>query len=958
LDLKHYLVISALLGRSLILTASVHAESNQSKLSSHALAAQSAGLAGPTIAIATPEPEQPYSVGEKATVTWFYTGISKKKKLRVSLLKANGKTIRSVRVRADRAYRFTLNQGLAKNLSQVEVCIPRSAKFPIICDSREVTVLASPPKPPPPSASIRFNPASVGFVTHRDVDPPSQVVEISTAGNQHVGYSVANDASWLSVSPDNGTAPGSVILTAHAAGLAAGMYKAAVIATVDGTSNSKSVPVSLEVVKPDAITPPNLKFSAKTLGFDITSGAAPESKQIGVLTSNSAAVPFQAASNASWLSLIPSTGTTPASLTVSASTTGLAPGSYSGTVSASAEGYEAVKLGVTLKVGALPPAPALQFTTANLKFRAPSGTSPAVQNIHLSTNTGAAATFALEEPAPWLSVLPAENSTPSGISVAVNGAGLLPGEYSTTLRAQAAGFQPVAIPVRFKVTAPTGTDLLSDNFNDGDAVGWSIGNDTPNTPDWQVVEAKYQLRNLVALASDTHVQGHNVGTYAIRDDSIPLRDYQFDVTATATSEFNVDTGVMFRYQNSNNYYRLSIGNGMTRLERKLRGQFSTLAGNARGYIRGVPQVISVSVQGALIQVSVNGERLFTVRDAEIATGGVALYCRANCAFDDVHIRPVPSAPSLAVSKPEAHTLVTSTTFDASAVVLNQPHADAIVEFRLTGVPGACQQAVETAPSLFTAQCAMPADGSAGGLAAALKVGGKVVDLDVNEQVAYGNKIIAIGDSITFGYADDNSQDDQDPGGWVISMGYAPTLTQLLNQGAGPRSMVYNNGIPGIRSNELAFVDNHLKRILERHRDAQYVLVLIGTNDAGRDVPVNIYARNMRNMVNQQIKKAGKTPIVALVPPRLGDYGPNGEPLPYPQPISSTPRNILIIGDANKNGYNEVIASELGLLPNEVGPDFYNAYVNRRDQFADLTHPNGSGYQLMGELWNDSLSFIH
>lgn len=945
MELKRYLVMPALLGLSLMLSAPAHAEPSRSKLTSHALAAQFAGLASPTITIGTPEPEQPYTVGEKATVTWFFTGIKKKKKLRVSLLQANGKSIRSIRVRADRAYRFTLTKKLAQKLSQVEVCIPRSTKFQSICDVRKVTVL----KAPPPGAAIAINPASVGFVAQKDVDPPSQVLEISTTGNRNSGYSVASEASWLSVSPNNGVAPGSVTLTAHAVGLAAGTYKTTVIAKLEGTASSTSVPVSLEVAKPDAITPPSLKFSAKTLGFDLTSGAAAESKQIGVLTSNGAAVPFQVASHASWLNVTPNTGTTPASLTLSANPAGLAPGSYSATASASAEGHEAVQLDVVLRVAAPPPVPALQFSAASLKFRAPTGTSPAVQNIQLSTNTGAAVAFALEEPATWLSVLPAGSSTPSEISLAVNGAGLLPGEYSTTLKARAAGFQQVAIPVRFEVTAANVGDVLSDNFNDGNALGWSIGNDTPNTPDWQVVTAKYQLRNLVALASDTHVQGHNVGTYAIWDDSLSLQDYQFDVTATATSEFNVDTGVMFRFQDSDNYYRLSIGNGMTRLERKLRGQFSTLAGNARGYLRGVPQVISVSVQGALIQVSVNGERLFSVRDAGIAKGGVALYCRANCAFDDVHVRPVPSTPRIAVSKPEAHTLVTSATFDVSAVVMNRPIANAEVEFHLSGVSGACKPAFEAAPGLFTAQCTMPADGSAGGLAAAIKVGGVLADLDVNEQVAYGNKIIAIGDSITFGYADDNSQDDQEAGGWVTSTGYAPTLTRLLNQGSGPRSMVYNNGIPGVRSRE---VDAHLNGILQRHKDAQYVLLLLGTNDAGRsNVSVASYTTNMATLISK-IKGAGKTPIVARVPPRFGNYGDNNQPLPYPEPVSSAPNNILI------QGYNSVIASGLGLLPNEVGPDFYNAYINRRDQFADLTHPNGSGYQLMGELWNDALSFIH
>jgi hypothetical protein len=105
-----------------------------------------------------------------------------------------------------------------------------------------------------------------------------------------------------------------------------------------------------------------------------------------------------------------------------------------------------------------------------------------------------------------------------------------------------------------------------------------------------------------------------------------------------------DIGVMFRYQNSNNYYRLSMNTryGFTRLEKKVAGTFTPLAVNARGYDDGQVLNFTIEVQGALIRIWINGDPAFALQDASLGSGSVALYTQDTASFDNVRIEGIPA----------------------------------------------------------------------------------------------------------------------------------------------------------------------------------------------------------------------------------------------------------------------------------------------------------------------------
>ncbi|MBY5921537.1 BACON domain-containing protein [Ferrimonas balearica] len=74
------------------------------------------------------------------------------------------------------------------------------------------------------------------------------------------------------------------------------------------------------------------------------------SASVNLSTSNNQAVSFTSAENASWLTVTPSSGTTPAALSLEVNTLGLSPGPYQTQLSLSADGYSGASVTVTLSV--------------------------------------------------------------------------------------------------------------------------------------------------------------------------------------------------------------------------------------------------------------------------------------------------------------------------------------------------------------------------------------------------------------------------------------------------------------------------------------------------------------------------------------------------------------------------------------------------------------------------------
>ncbi len=136
---------------------------------------------------------------------------------------------------------------------------------------------------------------------------------------------------WLGITSLSGTtAAGSNEITVFVApqNLSAGTYTGAITITSAGVANSPvTIPVTFQV------SSGSLTVSSTSLAFSFTSSGSNPPAQTVQVTGNGGVLNFTAAANSAvagtnWLSVTPTTGTTPASLSISVNGANLSPGNY------------------------------------------------------------------------------------------------------------------------------------------------------------------------------------------------------------------------------------------------------------------------------------------------------------------------------------------------------------------------------------------------------------------------------------------------------------------------------------------------------------------------------------------------------------------------------------------------------------------------------------------------------
>ncbi len=169
------------------------------------------------------------------------------------------------------------------------------------------------------------------------VDPATRTVQpsftVTTAGTTGprtaLGAPEPIPAGWLS-----GTAA-----------LAAGL-----ISTSNGTAPPFPATWDFFEVVPEAAPTKSLVASPTSVAFGAPQGGASQSANVALSTSDGAAAPYLVTDNATWVTVAPTSGTTPSSVMVTVNPAGLAAGTYNAAVTASSSGYSSVTVPVTLSV--------------------------------------------------------------------------------------------------------------------------------------------------------------------------------------------------------------------------------------------------------------------------------------------------------------------------------------------------------------------------------------------------------------------------------------------------------------------------------------------------------------------------------------------------------------------------------------------------------------------------------
>lgn len=302
-------------------------------------------------------------------------------------------------------------------------------------------------------SGIAVAPGGISLAVPQGGDPQPQGITITNLGSTPEPFTAAarldNGAGWLSVSPTAGSAPPFGQATVQAVidprALVPGTYSGALTITATRSGVVSTIPVVVTV----AGGGPSIQLSQTGVRFQaVQNGPAPGPETIQVLNSGAGALTFDVAtatrSGGRWLSVTPQSGTAaagrPASITVSANASGLAPGDYyaeiqvlSNTATNSPQRITAV-LNVLPATTLLPPQP----DRTGLIFTARAGgAQPAAQTVTVRNVSAAALNFtasiAFENGNNWLAVTPTSGtiaaSQPAALRIAANQGSLAPGVY-------------------------------------------------------------------------------------------------------------------------------------------------------------------------------------------------------------------------------------------------------------------------------------------------------------------------------------------------------------------------------------------------------------------------------------------------------------------------------------------------------------------------------------------------
>jgi lysophospholipase L1-like esterase len=475
---------------------------------------------------------------------------------------------------------------------------------------------------------------------------------------------------------------------------------------------------------------------------------------------------------------------------------------------------------------------------------------------------------------------------------------------------------------------------LYENFNDNSLDRWVIiNNSTRDTPNWYV--ANGILTEDVYIRGQT-IDGYDIGTYCYLDN---FSYGDGEIRARLRSQGIDSIGIMFRYQDDDNYYRFSMSKrqGYRKIEKKVAGIFTELSSDTIAYTPNIWYDLKIINIGPNILVYLNGEPILSAVDYDLDHGSIAFYNSRNALseYDDLYVITPPSQPLVVIANPTTNYVYIDNYIDVKATVINLP-LNGYVDFILDeGTTSEDIRRVFNSPF--------------GALFDNVPTGDHTLDVyvrdsngvqkahDQNTQIGTGgNYYVGVGDSITDSVGDDDPTDDISSDLRNSAGGYQSPLNDLLTNFTGIPHTVIDEGTPADTSENGV---NKINTILARNPSAQYILILYGTNDSSGTLPVDklTFKNNLQQIITAVIN-AGKIPIVGKVPFALG---------------SSTRDSVI-------QTYNQAI-DELYTENNltHIPPDFYahfkyNYLHQNGDEFFDNLHPNGKGYRSMATLWFESI----
>ena len=397
----------------------------------------------------------------------------------------------------------------------------------------------------PPTVNVTVPGALTFTATVGGTSPSAQTFNL-VAGSSNLAFTASvSSGAWLGISAASGTTPTSETVTVDPTGLAAGTYQSNIqFQVTNGNPSSFNVAVTFILSAPPPTTV-TLLPTALTFNGQVGS-AAPSAAGISLQTpAGTTAMAFAASVDVSWLTLTPTSGTTPSTIQVTPSISGLSAGTLTGhiTLSIPSAANPSITVTVTLNLAS---APTASVAPSAITLQGTAGTPPtsAPTNLFLSTNSSQAVTYNVSSSAPWLVLGGSTSGSVTSTNPAVilvtgdpTQSSLTQGTYSGTITLTQ-GSITSTVPVTFTVAAqPIALSLDKQQLNvtaNAGGTSTSAGSiyltTTPGTLAFTAVSSAPWLT--VTPSSGT---GSQTLSLTVSPSSLGIGSYQAAVTVTAGS---------------------------------------------------------------------------------------------------------------------------------------------------------------------------------------------------------------------------------------------------------------------------------------------------------------------------------------------------------------------------------------------------------------------------------------
>lgn len=329
-----------------------------------------------------------------------------------------------------------------------------------------------------PTPTIELSATSLSFsAIQGGSNPANRTITISNSGSGTLNWTASESATWLSVSPASGTGTGTVTVSTNISGMTAGSYSVPITIAATGATNApQTVTVSLMVTAQAAIG-----FSPTSMGFTATQGgAAPASQALTISNTGGGTVSWTVSDDATWLTPSPTSGTGSGFSMINISTTGLAAGTYSATVTINASGAtntpRTIPVTLTITAAAMP---TISRTPSALTFTATQGgANPANQTVTITNSGTGTLSWTASDNAAWLTVTPTSGTNSGAITTSVNASGLSAGTYAATITIASTGAtntpQTLAVSLTVSAATTSSATLTWTSNKETDLAGYKI----------------------------------------------------------------------------------------------------------------------------------------------------------------------------------------------------------------------------------------------------------------------------------------------------------------------------------------------------------------------------------------------------------------------------------------------------------------------------------------------------